>query len=159
MEEKNENDFALVFSMSNLHSFVFPVLHTAVPCENVSSGICGQRRPWSACAFAQSDQGLHCPLTESLDTIECMNGEQRPGWYLAHSQDGLNLRISRMFEGSFAWRGPVDVYEFPEITVMTQGLKNSAVPESVRPDQSFTSRYANLHYNEQRWPVSDSSEA
>ena len=42
---------------------------------------------------------------------------------------------------------------------MTQGLKNSAVPESVRLDQIFTSRCANLHYNEQRWPVSDSSEA
>ena len=26
-----------------------------------------------------SDQGLHCPFTESLDTTECMNGEQRPG--------------------------------------------------------------------------------
>ena len=36
-------------------------------------------RPRSACASAQSDQGLHCPLTESLDTIECMTGEQRPG--------------------------------------------------------------------------------
>ena len=42
------------------------------------SGICGQRRPRSACAFAQSDQGLHCPLTESLDTMECMNDEQTP---------------------------------------------------------------------------------
>ena len=38
----------------------------AAPCENVSSCICGQRRPRSA----QSDQGLHCPLTESLDTTE-----------------------------------------------------------------------------------------
>ena len=27
---------------------------------------------------AQYDQGFHCPLTESLDTKECMNGEQRP---------------------------------------------------------------------------------
>ena len=44
----------------------------AVSCENVSSGICGQRMPRS---FAQSDQGLHCPLTESLDTTEYTNGE------------------------------------------------------------------------------------
>ena len=36
----------------------------------VSSGICGQRRPRSACASAQSDQGLHYPLSESLGTIE-----------------------------------------------------------------------------------------
>ena len=30
--------------------------------ENVFSGICGQRRPRSACASAQSDQDLHYPL-------------------------------------------------------------------------------------------------
>ena len=28
-------------------------------------------------AFAQADQCLHCPLTESLDTTECINGERR----------------------------------------------------------------------------------
>ena len=28
-------------------------------------------------ADGQSDQGLHCLLTESLDTTKCMNGEQR----------------------------------------------------------------------------------
>ena len=38
--------------------------------RKVSSGICGQQRPRSACASAQSDQGLHCRLTESLDTID-----------------------------------------------------------------------------------------
>ena len=46
--------------------------------KNVSSGICGQRRPRSTCASAH-DQGLHCPLSVSMDTIECMNTEQRPG--------------------------------------------------------------------------------
>ena len=44
----------------------------AAPCENVSSDICGQRRPRSACASAQSDQDLRCSLTETLDTIECI---------------------------------------------------------------------------------------
>ena len=29
-------------------------------------------------ASAQSDQGLHCPLTELLDTPECINEEQMP---------------------------------------------------------------------------------
>ena len=29
-------------------------------------------------ANAQSDQSLPCPLTESMDTIECINGEQMP---------------------------------------------------------------------------------
>ena len=47
--------------------------------RNVSPGICGQRRPRSACAPVQSDLGLHCPLTESLDTTGCINREQRPG--------------------------------------------------------------------------------
>ena len=34
--------------------------------RNVSLGICGQRKPRSACASPQSDQGIHCPLTESF---------------------------------------------------------------------------------------------
>ena len=38
-----------------------------------------------------SDQGLHCPIPWSLGTTECINGEQRPGWYFAHAQDDLNL--------------------------------------------------------------------
>ena len=65
----------------------------AMQCENLSYGICGERRPRSACASAQSDQGLHCPLTESLDTTECINGEQRLGRYFVHAQDDLNLHI------------------------------------------------------------------
>ena len=44
--------------------------------RDASSGICGQRKPRSACASAQSDRGLCCPQTESLGTIECFNGEQ-----------------------------------------------------------------------------------
>ena len=35
----------------------------------------------SAHASAQSDQGLQGWLTESFDTTECMNGEQRPRWH------------------------------------------------------------------------------
>ena len=38
---------------------------------------CGQRRPGSDCAFAQSDPGLRCPLTESTDTEEGINGAGR----------------------------------------------------------------------------------
>ena len=33
----------------------------AQPCENLSSDICGHRRPRSTCASAQSDQDLRCP--------------------------------------------------------------------------------------------------
>ena len=50
---------------------------------------------------AKSNQGIHFPLTESLDTIEGMNGEQRPVYYFAYAQDDLDLRILRMFEGTF----------------------------------------------------------
>ena len=45
----------------------------AVPCENVTLGICGQRNPRSDCADAQSDLGLRSPLTETLDTVECFD--------------------------------------------------------------------------------------
>ena len=57
---------------------------------------------WRAKAPAQSDQGLHCSLTEWLATRECTNGEQRPGWYFVHGQDDLNLRILRIIEGTFS---------------------------------------------------------
>ena len=60
--------------VSSFNSFIWAVL-----CKNVSSGIYGQQRPRSACASAQSDQGLCCELTELLDDTECMNEEQRPG--------------------------------------------------------------------------------
>ena len=43
-----------------------------------------------------SDQGLHCPQTESLDTIEYTNGELRPRWYFAHVQgDSESAHVSR----------------------------------------------------------------
>ena len=64
----------------------------AGPCENMSLGICRQQRPRSDCTFVQSDLGLHCLPTESLDTTECMNGEQRPGWYFAHYDLNQNQR-------------------------------------------------------------------
>ena len=37
--------------------------------RNESASICEQRRPRSACASAQSDKDIHCPLAVSLDTI------------------------------------------------------------------------------------------
>ena len=54
----------------------------ATPWENVSLGICGQRRPRSACASRSL-----ITLTESLNTTECMPQEQRPGWSFGHAQD------------------------------------------------------------------------
>ena len=40
-------------------------------------------------------------VKESLYTAECVNGEQRPGWYFAYAQDDLNLLILCMFEDNF----------------------------------------------------------
>ena len=53
--------------------------------------------PRSDSADAQSDQGLHCPLQESLDTTEYINGEQRPGRDFAHAQDDENQYRRHIF--------------------------------------------------------------
>ena len=52
------------FFLIKVISFIVDTTAWSEPCENVSSGICGQRKPRSACASAQSNQGFHCPLTE-----------------------------------------------------------------------------------------------
>ena len=44
--------------------------------------------------------------SESPDTTECMNGEQRPGWYFAHAQDGLNANFVHAQRHLFALRNP-----------------------------------------------------
>ena len=51
--------------------------------------------------IAQSNQGIPCPFTESVDTIECINDEQKPGRYLVHVQDDLNMRIFSLLESTF----------------------------------------------------------
>ena len=69
-------------------------------------GICGQQRPRSACTSAQSGQELYCPLTESLDSTECINGEQRPEWYFAYVQDYPSLCDFHMVEDIFRLTRP-----------------------------------------------------
>ena len=54
---------------------------------------CFRAWPRSDCVDRHSNQALHCLLTESPDTKECMKREQRSGWYFAHVQDDLNLHI------------------------------------------------------------------
>ena len=80
----------------------------AAPSEDMCSGICGQRRLRSACASAQSNQRLHCPLTESVDTIKCINGEQKLGRVLAHAQNEWceSEHFAYARRRFFAWRGP-----------------------------------------------------
>ena len=64
-----------------------------MPCQNASLGICGHRKPRSDWASRQSDKGLHCPQTESLDTIEYFNGQQMLGLDSAYQQDDVNRHI------------------------------------------------------------------
>ena len=56
-------------------------------------------------ASKQSDRVLHYLLTESLDTTECMNREQRTRWYFVHTQNGLNGHILHMFKSTFSLDG------------------------------------------------------
>ena len=44
---------------------------------------------------AQSDQGRRCLLIVSLDTIECINGEQALWWGFAHARDESNAYVRR----------------------------------------------------------------
>ena len=77
----------------------------------MSLHICGQLRPRSDCANAQSDQGLHCPLTESLHTADCMNGDIMSRLYSVHVQDILNLHILCMlyFKALFHLMPPISM--------------------------------------------------
>ena len=74
-------------------------------CENGSSSICGQQGPRSACASAQSDQDLHCPLTELLDTTECM--KRTKAWMIlcACARRSESVHFARARRRFFAWRG------------------------------------------------------
>ena len=53
------------------------------------------------CASGQSDQDLRFPLTESLDTTECINGEQIPDWDFANVWDESQSLHLRMLEDTF----------------------------------------------------------
>ena len=59
----------MVISSSETVNYSYNLSFHLAPCENVSLDT----------ADAQSDQSLSCPLTESFDIIECINGEQIPG--------------------------------------------------------------------------------
>ena len=62
-------------------------------------GMRRQRRPRSDCADAHSDQGFRCPLSESLATIRCINGEQRPDETL-RMRMRMRMLIFAMLEGT-----------------------------------------------------------
>ena len=58
--------------------------------------ICGQRRTWSACAFAQADQGLRCPLTESMDIVVYVDEQRMSRSDSTDAHAHLDLRCSHM---------------------------------------------------------------
>ena len=61
--------------MPQLPNFMKGSAHVwSVPCENVSSSISADSKGQDQPAHL-SDPGLHCPLRESLNTTEYMNGE------------------------------------------------------------------------------------
>ena len=66
-----------------------------MPCKNLSSGICRLEDPDQP---VRSDQGLPLLLTESLATVEYMNGEQGP---VISFRMGSILHILCMFTGTF----------------------------------------------------------
>ena len=76
-------------------------VHLSCTKPKCFQGMHRQRRPRSDLADVQSDQGACCPLTESLATIECINGEQKSGLNFVHVQYDLNLHFLCMFEDSF----------------------------------------------------------
>ena len=59
---------------ANFHTYM---LNWAMPRKCVFRACADSKGPGET-AFMHSDQGLCCLLPESLDTIECINGEQRP---------------------------------------------------------------------------------
>ena len=129
-----------------------------VPCENVSSGICGQPRPRSTCASAQCDQGLHSPLAETFDGTEYMNGEQRPEWYFTHAQDDLNLRILRMFEGNVSFDAAlimsfISGYLSIPIQVVTFIVFTDACIYWIHRFLHHKSIYKTLHKDHHKWKV------
>ena len=83
------------------------IFKTTASCQNVYSGICWQRRPRSACDSARSDQGLHCPQTESFETIEHINGEQMRGWDCACAVWCESAYFAHARRHFVAWFGPL----------------------------------------------------
>ena len=55
---------------TSCHSRTLEIIIWPALCENVVSGIRGQRSPRSVWASAKSDQDLNCPLIESLRTVK-----------------------------------------------------------------------------------------
>ena len=49
-----------------------------------------------SCAYAQADLGLHCPLTESVDTVVYVDKERMSRSYCIDAHAHLDLSYSHM---------------------------------------------------------------
>ena len=61
--------FAYIFVLANSEGYSYSAFIKCAMHKKGPYALCGQRKPRSACAKAQADQGLRCPLTESMDTV------------------------------------------------------------------------------------------
>ena len=75
--------------------------------------------PRSASVSAQSDQCIRCPIIDSLDTIECIKGEN------ARMRLGMNLNVhfAHCRKRLFAWCGPYAGNECPDRTAHAQSFQ------------------------------------
>ena len=93
-----------------------------------------QQRPRSVCAFAQSNQGLRCPLTELLDTTKCETEEQQmPRSDFMHAWDeSQSEHFAHARRHIFAWHGPPTNY------TKTAYLSHEMAIETLEPERLKT---------------------
>ena len=73
----------------------------------MSGRICGQQRPRSVCVSVKSYQDLHCHFAVLLETIKCVDLQQKPWWGYAIAQADPVLRLSVMpREPLLVWHDP-----------------------------------------------------
>ena len=81
---------------------VWNILIWAAPCENVSSDICRQRRPWSDCAVWSGSPLSAKRIIKYYRMYEWRAKARMKLLCHVHAQNDLNLRILRMFEGKLS---------------------------------------------------------
>ena len=75
------------------------------PCKNVSSSICENERPRSACACAQFDQGLHCPQKRILGYYRLYEWRAKARIICACAVWSESVYFAHVWRHLFAWRG------------------------------------------------------
>ena len=108
-------------------------------------------------AHAQSDQGLRCSLPDTIDPI---NGEQRPGWDLAHTKKDVTPHILRMLDGIFSLVRPIYEYHngvYNNVAAHSEILYfhiyNFFTPGSDQRQKYYTERWQALQHRTRIWKV------